>query len=167
MHNTLLLHIFVMSLRIKSAKMSQNKEYTNAFLIHASALLGYLFPFGSILLPLIIWKTQKIKNEFIEHHGKEAVNFNISYSLYKFILSATVVPSLIGHFKPIFRQLQINNFDINYNYHFDYDNLFAPVGLLSILGIFGIIRFAITIVASLKAQKGELYAYPLTIKFIK
>jgi uncharacterized Tic20 family protein len=147
--------------------MSQNKENTNAFLIHASSILGYLFPFGSILLPLIIWKTQKIKNDFIEHHGKEAVNFNISYTLYKLVLSAALIPSAIGHFTPFFEQLESNNFDFNYGYNCDFENLFAPVGLLSILGLFGIIRFAITIVASLKSQKGELYTYPLTIKFIK
>ena len=35
--------------------MTQNKENTNAFLIHISAFAGYLFPFGSIITPLIIW----------------------------------------------------------------------------------------------------------------
>lgn len=147
--------------------MDQNKQNTNVFIIHASAILGYLFPFGSILLPLIIWKTQKIKNDFIEHHGKEAVNFNLSYSLYKLILSAAIVPSFIGHLRPIFQQFQSNNFDFNYHFNFNSNNLVGPISLISLIGIFGVIRFALTIVASLKAQKGELYTYPFIIKFIK
>lgn len=167
----MLLHIFEPSIRNKFLKMDQNKEHTNAFLIHASAILGYLFPFGSILLPLIIWKTQKTKSDFIEHQGQEAVNFNLSYSLYKFILGAAILPSFVGHFTPIFDQIQSNNFHIkfeqHFNYSFDTNNLFTPIGLISILGIFKVIRFALTIVASLKAQKGEKYTYPLTIKFIK
>ena len=58
--------------------MRNNKENTNAFLIHISAFAGFLFPFGNIITPLIVRQTLKNRSEFLDKQGKEAINFNIS-----------------------------------------------------------------------------------------
>ena len=71
--------------------MKTNTENTNAFLIHIFGFAGYLYPFGSIITPLIAWQTLKNKSEFLDEQGKEAVNFNISFALYKLILSSFYV----------------------------------------------------------------------------
>ena len=79
-------------------KMKKNNENTNAFLIHISAFAGFMFPFGNIITPLIAWQTLKDRSLFLDEQGKEAVNFNISYTLYIFLISIIFVPFAIGSF---------------------------------------------------------------------
>ena len=144
--------------------MRQNNENTNAFLIHISAFAGFIFPFGNIITPLIAWQTLKDRSNFLDEQGKEAINFNISYSLYIFILTLSFIPVFIGSF---FRNF--NNFDhFNHvNINFDSHNLFGVIGLASLAGIVGLVKMALIIIAALKAKEGENYKYPFTIKFIK
>ena len=78
--------------------MKKNNENTNAFLIHISAFAGFLFPFGNIITPLIAWQTLKDRSLYLDEQGKEAVNFNISYSLYLFILTIFAGSFFIGDF---------------------------------------------------------------------
>ncbi|OAD44580.1 DUF4870 domain-containing protein [Polaribacter atrinae] len=144
--------------------MKQNKENTNAFLIHISAFAGFIFPFGNIITPLIAWQTLKDRSNFLDEQGKEAINFNISYSLYIFILTLSFIPLFVGS---IFRNF--NNFN-NFNQvsiNFDSHNFFGFMGFASLAGIVGVIKIALIIIASLKAKEGENYKYPFTIKFIK
>ena len=140
--------------------MKQNNENTNAFLIHISAFAGFLFPFGNIITPLIAWQTLKDRSTFLDDQGKEAVNFNISYSLYVFILTIFVGSFFLGNF---FRNF--NNF--NHYDNFDFGNIFGLVGLGSLAGIVYLIGMALVIIAAIKAKDGENYRYPFTIKFIK
>ncbi|QNM86952.1 DUF4870 domain-containing protein [Polaribacter pectinis] len=144
--------------------MKNNKENTNAFLIHISAFAGFIFPFGNIITPLIAWQTLKDRSAFLDEQGKEAVNFNISYSLYVFILTIFVGSFFIGNF---FRGF--NNFnDFNhFNIDFNTDNFFGFLGLGSLAGLVYLIGMALVIIAALKAKEGENYKYPFTIKFIK
>ncbi len=96
--------------------MKQNNENTNAFLIHISAFAGFLFPFGSIITPLIAWQTLKNRSRFLDEQGKEAVNFNISYSLYMFLASLIIIPFFIRSI-----------FDISRRAHYNYDwDWFCP-----------------------------------------
>ena len=141
--------------------MKNNNENTNAFLIHISAFAGLLFPFGDIITPLIAWQTLKDRSSFLDEQGKEAVNFNISYSLYIFILGISILPFFFGS---IFNSFDNFN-DINLN--FNSNNLFGFVGLSSIVGIVGLVKFALIIIAAIKSKGGEDYKYPFTIKFIK
>ena len=146
--------------------MTQNKENTNAFLIHISAFAGFIFPFGSIVTPLIIWQTLKDRSRFLDEQGREAVNFNISYSLYMFIASIIAVPLFIGSF---FRSNNRNyHFDIDFwDFNLGFDNFFGFISFSSLVGIIGLVYLALIILAAVKANKGEDYRYPLTIKFIK
>ncbi len=141
--------------------MKQNNENTNAFLIHISAFTGYLFPFGNIISPLIAWQTLKDRSSFLDEQGKEAVNFNISYSLYIFILTISFIPVALGS---IFRNFDnFNHININLDSH----NFFGFIGLASLAGILGLIKVVLIIIAGLKAKDGENYKYPFTIKFLK
>lgn len=146
--------------------MKKNNENTNAFLIHISAFAGFIFPFGNIITPLIAWQTLKDRSTFLDEQGKEAVNFNISYSLYVFILTLTFIPIAISS---IFKNQNnfIRNNHFNFDFNFDFDNIFGFIGLGSITGIVYLIGIALVIIASIKAKEGENYKYPFTIKFIK
>lgn len=141
--------------------MNRNNENTNAFLIHISAFAGYIIPFGSIIVPLILWQTQKDKSRFLDEQGKEAVNFNISYALYTFILGLSIIPFAFGSFINHFRHY--NDFDFD----FVSGDLFGFFGVASIISIIGLIKIALIIIAAIKSKDGENYKYPFTIKFIK
>lgn len=53
-----------------------------AMLCHLSGLAGYAVPFGNIIAPLIIWLIKREEHPFIDHQGKEALNFQISFTVY-------------------------------------------------------------------------------------
>lgn len=142
--------------------MQHNNENTNAFLIHISAFAGYLFPLGSIITPLIVWQTLKDRSTFLDENGKEAVNFNISFGLYIFILSASFFSFFFGSFLNIF-----NGVDIDFGGHHSYGGIFSFLGIASLVSIVSLIKIALIIIAAMKANKGEMYKYPFTIKFIK
>jgi uncharacterized Tic20 family protein len=131
--------------------MSYKNDYNNAFLLHLSAFFGYLFPFGGVIAPLIFWEMKKKDSDFIDKNGKEAVNFNLSYLMYTFILGLSVLPFI---FRSIFNEL----------HHFD---LFGLISMGTIIGILSVVKFVLIIIAATKANQGEVYKYPLTIKFIK
>lgn len=143
--------------------LSQNEKNTS-FLIHLSAFLSFVFPFGSIIGPLIMWSVNKDKSAYLDNNGKEAVNFNLSYTLYLFILGIIAFPFAFGSFFSHLRH--IDDFD-NFNFHFDFDNLFGFLSIASIISIVTILKFALVIVAAIKASRGEIYKYPLSINFVK
>jgi uncharacterized Tic20 family protein len=146
--------------------MKQNKENTNAFLIHISAFTGFIFPFGNIISPLIAWQTLKDRSTFLDEQGKEAINFNISYSLYIFLISVIFVPfAIVSLFNRRNNYINLNNF--KFNFDLDMYNMFGFLSYGSIVGIIYTIGIALVIIASFKAREGQNYKYPFTIKFIK
>ena len=100
---------------------------------HLSALPGSFFVVGSVVLPLVIWQVQKNKSEFVNFHGKEAVNFNITIAI------AAAVSFLL---------------------------FLLLIGLV-LIWIVGVVWLVFTIIAAIKANNGEMYRYPLSIRFIK
>ena len=144
--------------------MSRNNENTNAFLIHVSAFSGYIIPLGSIIVPLVLWQTMKEKSRFLDTQGKEAVNFNISYALYIFILGISILPFAFGTF--INHMRHYNDFDFDFNFS-DGSGLFGFLGMGALITIIGLLKIALIIIAAMKSKEGENYKYPFTIKFIK
>lgn len=143
--------------------MKQNTQNTNAFLIHISAFAGFVFPFGQIITPLIAWQTLKDRSPFLDEQGKEAINFNLSYTLYAFILSIAFIPLFFRSFFSSFNNF--NNFQLNLD--LSTSNLLNIMGLGSILGILYLVGISLILIAAFKAKEGESYTYPFTIKFIK
>jgi len=143
--------------------MKKNNQNTNAFLIHISALAGFVFPFGHIITPLIAWQTLKDRSLFLDEQGKEAVNFNLSYTLYAFILSIILIPVFIGYF--FSNSNSFDNFHLNFN--LNANNLLTFMSLGTATGLLYLVGIALIIIAALKAKEGENYKYPFTIKFIK
>ena len=52
---------------------------------HLSQLVTLVTGFGSLLIPLIIWLTQKDKVYQMDEHGKRIVNFQLSLIVYALI----------------------------------------------------------------------------------
>ncbi|MBU1120234.1 DUF4870 domain-containing protein, partial [Patescibacteria group bacterium] len=50
---------------------------------HLSSFVAFIgIPFGNVLGPLIIWLVKKNEMPLVEVNGKEALNFQISMSIY-------------------------------------------------------------------------------------
>ncbi len=131
--------------------MSTKNDNNTAFLIHLSAFFGYVIPFGAIVGPLVIWEINKDKSEFVNENGKQAINFNLSYLLYTFLLGLSVVPFILRSVLSEFHHL----------------DLFGIITAGSLIGVLAIVKFVLIILAAVSANQGEVYHYPLTIKFIK
>jgi len=57
-----------------------------AMFCHLAGLALFLqIPLANIIAPLIVWQIKKEDSPFIDEQGKEAVNFQISMTLYVFI----------------------------------------------------------------------------------
>ncbi|RZM08542.1 MAG: DUF4870 domain-containing protein [Pedobacter sp.] len=50
-------------------------------LAHLSAIPGSFVLIGSVIAPLVIWQIQKERSAFVDYHGKEAVNFQITMAI--------------------------------------------------------------------------------------
>ncbi|MFA5296990.1 MAG: DUF4870 domain-containing protein [Lutibacter sp.] len=118
-----------------------DKNYSS--ITHLSSFAGWVFPFGNVIVPFILWSAKKNESTYIDIHGKAAVNFQLSLILYGFLLALFIIPITI---------------------------FTLGLGLIALL--IGIVPLLILIIisiisASIKATHGEYYHYPFTIEFIK
>jgi len=110
---------------------------------HLSQLLGFVIPFAGIAAPLIIWQIKKDEFPALDAHGKMIINWAISSIIY----------GLIILFSMLFTVFSISSAGI-------------IIGVLGIFGLF-VMSVAFPIIGGVKASKGELWEYPLTINFLK
>jgi len=148
--------------------MLDNHQKNIATFIHLSTFSRFLIPLGNFIGPVILWLSNKDKSEFVDEHGKQAINFQISILLYAIILGTISIPFFIFN---IFNGFDFIDFNGFHDFHI---NIGKPSPLLYIGGALGglavlgfILELVFIIKASLKARDGELYKYPLTINFIK
>jgi uncharacterized protein len=66
-----------------------------AMFIQLSAFAGYVIPFGSLIVPIILWMIWKDSDEYVDRMGREAVNFQISMMVY-YLICIILMFILIG-----------------------------------------------------------------------
>ena len=66
-----------------------------AMFCHISAIAGFVIPFGNIVAPLVIWAMKKDEFDIVNVHGKEAINFQISITIYV-LISILLIFVVIG-----------------------------------------------------------------------
>ena len=71
------------------------EERTWAMFAHLSAFVGHFIPFGHILGPLVIWMIKKNEMPFVNDQAKEALNFQITMTIY-FIVAGLLCLVVIG-----------------------------------------------------------------------
>jgi uncharacterized Tic20 family protein len=151
--------------------METTNEKNLATFTHLSTLSQYCIPFGNYIFPILIWSTNKDKSEFIDYHGKQVLNFQLSMLLYSLVLTMIAFPIFIITF---FSNVSLNSiineekFIIN---NFSLENItgiviIAIIAFIVFIGL-KVAEFFLIIYASVKASNGEKYKYPLTIPFIK
>ena len=122
-----------------------DEERNLALMMHLLAL------FVGFLGPLIIWLLKKAESPFIDQHGKEALNFQISVLIYSLGAGLIIMlPLLLLSFVTMGLGLVV----------------FFPVGggVVVLLVVFVWVG---CILAALQASRGETCKYPLTISFVK
>jgi uncharacterized Tic20 family protein len=109
------------------------EERQMGMFLHLSQLANVvLFPVG-IVVPIVIWQTQKDKMPALDAHGKMVANWMISVTIYGFV-------SILL--------------------------MFVLIGFLTIIAV-AILGIVFPIIGGIKANNGELWQYPMTIKFLK
>ncbi len=116
-----------------------------AMFAHLSALAGGIVTagwagsIGCFLGPLVIWMMKKDTMPFVDDQAKEALNFNISVAIIFFVLFVLTLVTLgIG--------------------------ALLTVPLMILVGLAWLV---FTIIASIKANQGERYRYPFTLRLVK
>lgn len=149
--------------------ITENQKNTSVF-IHLSTFLKYFFPFANFIAPLLIWTFNKEK-AFIDDHGKQAINFQLSTLLYTILIGLLCLPLIIIFASDIIslaESINLNDgmFSIN-----NIQNLSGYLVLISLVIILFLALFVFEIYAvinaSIHASRGQLYKYPLNIPFIK
>jgi hypothetical protein len=102
-------------------------EKLMAMLCHLLAI------FTGFIAPLIIWLVKKDQSAFINHHGRESLNFQITF-LIAYLISYVLIFVVVGCF-------------------------LLPAVMVTVL--------VFCIMASIAANNGQYYRYPLAIRFIK
>lgn len=151
---------------MKTETIHQNK--TLAAVLHLSVFTKYFIPLGNFIFPMLLWLSRK-QDPFVDHHGRNALNFQISTFLYTIFLIAVGAATFL-YFgmkftiaEPLF--FESDSFVIDsFSDAMPFIIIVAVIGTL-LLGLFVLELFAV-ISATIKANDGELYNYPLTINFL-
>lgn len=148
---------------------SSNPDKTVAALIHLSTFSQFFFPFGNFIFPLILW-TAKKRDPFVDEHGRQALNFQISLFLYAFFLimlgiAGAIIIGLSIQFEGSF---YINDHQQWIGNPFEAGPIiiyvmFMALMLLALL----ILNIYAVVSATVKAGEGQHYKYPLTINFLR
>ncbi len=66
-------------------------ERTYLMLMHLSQFASWLIPFVGIVIPILMWTTNKDTNPEVDRHGKNILNFTISYAIYSIALFIIII----------------------------------------------------------------------------
>ena len=74
---------------------ANNEEKNWAVILHLSPIAGYILPLAGFVVPLVIWLLKRNQSAYLDHQGKEVMNFLISFTAY-FIICLPLIIVLIG-----------------------------------------------------------------------
>jgi uncharacterized protein len=103
-----------------------------------AAVLGFL-------APLVVWLSKREEHPFLDHHAKEALNFQLTVLLAAVAGAVLAIPVLL---------LGVITLGVAW--------LLAIV----VVGAAVVVWFVFPIIAAVKASNGEGYRYPVTIRFV-
>ena len=118
--------------------MDVKEECKWAMACHLSALSGFLIPFGNVIGPLVVWICKKNQSEFVNEHGKAALNFQLTLTI--FIFGSLLLSVLNG---------------------------FLLMILVPVIAILSIYNLVIIITSGIKANNGEYVEISLSSRIIK
>ena len=60
-------------------------DTTMGMLVHGIALIGFVIPLGNLIGPALIWVLKKDEDPFVDENGKNALNFQITWTIILFL----------------------------------------------------------------------------------
>ena len=121
------------------------KEDRNmAMLCHLASFAMFVgIPLGNIIGPLVVWLMKREQSSFVDWHGKESINFQISVTIYGISSGILIVYGIISETLTL---------------------AFIGFLLLPLTLLFALIMVT---VATMRANDGIRHQYPLTMRFTK
>jgi len=122
----------------KTTNLKQEEQgKTFYMLMHLSQYANFLTPFAGTIIPMIMWLMYKDKDKKVDAHGREILNWQLSFTLYA-LASFALCITIIG----------------------------IPFAIVAIIAIL-FITIIFPAIGGISANDNELYKYPLTIEFFK
>lgn len=147
---------------------TKNPDKSMAAFIHLSTFSKFFIPFGNFIFPLILW-TAKKQDPFVDEHGRQAINFQISIFLYFVLLVSIGIAGIV--FLGI--ELSLNGPSSISDEFLQIGHVANAIPILMFIGFIGLLLLALfildlisVITATIKASEGQFYKYPLSINFI-
>jgi uncharacterized Tic20 family protein len=113
-------------------------ERTWGTMAHVSSLIAMFLGGLSALGPLIVWLMKKNESAFVAHHGREALNFQLTMLvLYGVLAVATFATCGLGWI------------------------VFWPI-----LGIASLANVVLSIIGAVRANDSQLWKYPLSLRLV-
>jgi uncharacterized Tic20 family protein len=137
--------------------MNQKEEYTWGTFVHLGGIIGMVVlpTVGNIIGVLVLWLIKRRESAFVDDQGKEAINFQITLSI------ATVTVNVIDGIYRGFWSLTGTSF-----WRYSRGDFFSW-GFTDLLWIIWVINIVFSIIAAVKANNGESYKYPLSLRLVK
>lgn len=135
--------------------MNQKDEYTWGTFVHLGGIIGMFFipTVGNIIGVLVLWLIKRNESAFVDEQGKEAINFQITLSIAA--VAVNVINSIINGFWSMTSFWRYSRGD------------FFSWGFGDLLWVIWVINLVFSIIAAVKANKGESYKYPLSLRIVK
>ena len=137
--------------------MNPKDERTWGTRIHLAGIIGsfVISSVGNILGALIVWLIKRNESSFLDENGKEALNFQITISI------VSVALSILAAIQAGFWSLNSWIFSRNY-FTFSTFSIFA-----SLASLLWVVNLVFSIIAAVKASRGESYRYPISLRLVK
>ena len=137
--------------------------------IHLSTFAKYIFPMANFILPIILWQVNNDK-KLIDHHGKQAIIFQLSMLIYSIAIGVICIPFFVIFATDFVSLMEAIDHGMDRAKFSEVSNLTGyillfAVAVLMLIGLFIFELYAV-ITASMRASKGEYYKYPLCIPFL-
>jgi uncharacterized protein len=120
-------------------------------------------PFLGLIAALILYYSHREKHGFVLGHGKESLNFQITLAI-AWVIIFTVGALLMGR---AFLGMILNNTDGN---EFDLSSglsmAFSVLPLVALSFAVWLFSTIVMVVASIRANDGKMYRYPISIRFV-
>lgn len=129
-----------------TVQLTPSEERNWAMAAHLTALVGIFVPGANIVAPLIVWLVKREQSPFVDRHGREAINFNISTLIY------TVGLSLIAVVCGFLSFLCVT----------------IPIAILAGAGavVVSVGWIVYTIIGGVRAGRGQEMVFPMTIRIV-
>lgn len=69
-------------------------ERTWAIIAHAMGFVGLAIPLGNIFAPLLVWAIKKDEGRFVDENGKQAINFQITWTVLLLVAALSIFVGL-------------------------------------------------------------------------